>query len=1263
MFVSEIIDEASEILATTDQNKVFRTLTQAVQILMESGHYFHTNQEVDVCTGWDGQTITLPRGIEVPLAVNIDGSPSYFRGRLFQYNVNKGGMYNPVGWAWDDRGFVSTVMDIRQPSQLIAIAEHSADAGGQIRVVGTDGNNRELRTQLPDGTKVDGVLVPIHAQSDFPYGTIIPDGVTIQTRGVAISPITKLISSAVHQFQSGQSAVLTLTSGTIPNGLESQETYYVGVDDANTIELYQTSLDATSKVNPIRLQSIVGATAGGVTLTDSRPTNLLTSINLVDGAPSIALDSPNEVTFSTFSGSGGSGVLPSPLQANTTYFAQNLDTQNLQVFASIADAQNNANQILLSGNSGQFNVDLRKPIAPETTFKFSVPHYYNQNDSVQAYTNGGTLPPPLIAGQNYFVNVIDPLQISLHTNAADSAASSPTVLVNPITLTAGLIGTSALVKLIPATSNTGTTNQITAASLNIQNPTGTGAGTPIATVIGGVTSVQITSGGKGYTNAPLVQFTDPPAPPVGSNQEVSTTQGYAVMIPDTTGSTTYAVGSIVITNAGQGYTSAPSITIAPPAGNIYFTANIPFPVGTSITVNTSSGLVVGQSVFGDYIADGTTISAISGFNVTLSIATTNTTAQTLVPLVALSTATTNQAHAVAKFTKSSVSYITAANVDFTANTTSGSAVITITSGGGSSGLYQGQQVVGPDIPVNTNITNIAGTSVTLSNPVGANHTGASCYGVGSGTGYEYPPIVTITGGGGTGATATSTINGNGQVTAINLVTEGTGYTTTPIVTLTPSTGVLIEFSSTGNLPAPLVSGTAYRAEAPLNGSTGNFTILNADYSPVTITGSPSGDFYVSLSRAFSIGFNSVWQGDFSGIQNGGQTVFLSSDYLLPTPVSPNVTYTLTKIDNKTAQIYTTGGSPALVTPTQVGVGQGYFAIRVPAYAKVYIPVDGSTNGAALLTPSSIQYLSNAENVQFTTTGTLPYGLSANTNYTLGIQGNNIYLHDSSNNPVTFMNGSVPSLGIGQLSMNVSASFTPAASTSIVATGSIYENGDKVSVRANAGDSLPNGLNGNNSYYARFVNANTIELYDTQANATNIASTAGRIAYLSTGNTIDSTFFIDSVLEPTLVKSVLHVEKPITQGYVSLYAYDYGRSNDMALIGQYHPSETNPKYRRIRIGKQAAWARIIYRMAHPNITSVYDYIPVENARAIMAAIHAVDLEDKDFEDQSNKYWAKAFAYLRSQHESMTGHALEPIQVDNLVYGDHTDQVIDSYYGGY
>ena len=204
MFVSEIIDDAAETLATTDQTKVFRKLTQAVQILMESGHHFHTNAEVDVCTGWDGMTLTLPRGIEVPLAVNVDGSPTYFRGRLFQYHVNKGGMYNPVSWAWDDRGFVSTMMDIREPAQLVAVAEHEADANVKIRVIGTNEDNRDLRTQTEDGQVLDGLLVQVHAQSDFPLGTIEPDGVTIQTRTVAVSPLLTFTSEMPHQFVTGE---------------------------------------------------------------------------------------------------------------------------------------------------------------------------------------------------------------------------------------------------------------------------------------------------------------------------------------------------------------------------------------------------------------------------------------------------------------------------------------------------------------------------------------------------------------------------------------------------------------------------------------------------------------------------------------------------------------------------------------------------------------------------------------------------------------------------------------------------------------------------------------------------------------------------------------------------------------------------------------------------------------------------------------------------------------------------------------------------
>ena len=501
MFVSQIYDEAAEILATTDKKKVFRKLTQAVQTLMESGHYFHTNQEVDVCTGWDGQTITLPRGIEVPLGVNVDGSPTYFRGRLFQYHVNKGGMYNPVDWAWDDRGFVATVMDIRQPSQLVAISEHSADAGGQIRVIGTDSNNRELRTQMPDGTTVDGILVPIHAQSDFPYGTIEPDGVTIQTRSTAVSPLTKFVAATAHQLQSGQSGVLSLGSGTMPSFIYAGQTYYIGVDDSLTIQLYQNSLDAKAGNNPIFLQSILSA--GTITLTDARPSNLLTAINL-QSVPTIAIDSPNSVAFSVGTGAGFAPALPSPLVANTTYFAQSLDSDDLLIYPSITDAQNGTNPVLMTGNSGKFNTDIRKAIAPQTTLSFSSKHYYQTGDQVQAFTSGGTLPTPLIAGQNYFVFVIDEDTLSIHTNAADASTGA-----NPIILTDNGSGTNSLVKLIDATSTTGTINQITAPRLEIPPPVVTTAASAIATVSGGITNVNITKAGSKYTDAPIVTFDSP----------------------------------------------------------------------------------------------------------------------------------------------------------------------------------------------------------------------------------------------------------------------------------------------------------------------------------------------------------------------------------------------------------------------------------------------------------------------------------------------------------------------------------------------------------------------------------------------------------------------------------------------------------------------------------------------------------------------------------------------------------------------------------
>jgi hypothetical protein len=247
-------------------------------------------------------------------------------------------------------------------------------------------------------------------------------------------------------------------------------------------------------------------------------------------------------------------------------------------------------------------------------------------------------------------------------------------------------------------------------------------------------------------------------------------------------------------------------------------------------------------------------------------------------------------------------------------------------------------------------------------------------------------------------------------------------------------------------------------------------------------------------------------------------------------------------------------------------------------------------------------------------------------------------------------------GTGRLTLDIRRVMTVQPSTSIYAPACLYETGDSVTVRATENDVLPSGLVAGTTYYVRKIKSDEFELYDTLNNARNLSSTAGRVEYLTTGNKTTSTFFVDNVQGPVLVKSIAHIEKPVTDGYVSLYAWDYGRSNDLTLIGQYHPDEINPSYRRVRIGKKCAWARIIYRVSPPTVTSKQDYIPLEHERAIITAVHACDLEDKDFAEQATRYWGVAFNYLKNQQEHLDGHSFQPPQIQNLVYADGHDPVM-------
>jgi hypothetical protein len=1256
MFVSQIFEECAEILGTTINEKVFRKISQAVQTLMESGHWSHSTAEVDICTGWDGCSVTLPRGVDTPLAVNVDGSPVYFRNRLFQYHVNKGGMFSPVQWAWDDRGFTATAMEIIQPSQLVAIAEVENDVGKMIRVLGTNEGNIPLRSQLENGTGVDGLLVPINSVNDFPLGVILPPNQIVETRSVAIDPITRFTTATPHQLDSGQGFNIASFTGTIPIPLSSGQVVYIGVIDAVTIQLFADQNNAKNGNFPIELQSIINS--GTLTIRDSKPSAVVTALEfpaLPENEPSLPITTANPVAFPQ------GQTLPPPLLEKVTYFANLIDPKHLQIFNSFQDAQNNVNPVFTTGSTNPIQIDIRKEILPESKLTFAIQHFYKQGDQVQVYTAGGTLPNPLIANQNYFVNVINELTITLHESQEDAIASTPTNPINSIKIIDAGIGSNFVVKLIASTFRSGELSQITAPGLNIPAPTGSGAQFQ-AVVTGSVRSVSVTTQGNGYVTVPNVTFSSPPEPPFGSSQEAVTATGYAIINTIST-----KLEQIIITNPGLGYTSAPAITIDAPTG----------PTSPAQAVATSTV----QTSFVSYFRK---ISGGIGY--------------TQSPQVQISGGGGSGATAQAVVNTSilPISSIVAPSTTATATTSSPHGfsegqIVTITNA--SPAVYNGNKTIlsVPFLPalnitsiVRTNAIALATTSVehnystgqqvTISNAVTgatpiAQYNGVFSIVVINPTQFQY----TVTG---SPANATSancsvpdpagttftftvpaltgnaTVPGNvfsGEVVALNVITSGTGYTTSPTVTITPSTGVFIEFSSTGNLPSPLVSGVAYRAETPLDTTNGVFTIKNADFSKINITGGGSGTFYTVLSRSFGIDFTDRWLGDFSSLSTGNK-IYFGTDFILPTTV-PTVSSTVPRylnvLTSGVSKIYDTeenaiaGGATGLIQVVSFGVGQTYYGRR---YAVSPLPYDN------LIKPDSVIYLQDDEIVRVSTSKTLPSPLVAGTDYKVKLFGDSIKLYTMNGVLIPLLNA-----GVGQLSVDIEREITTAKSTQIYCEKALFSTGQPISVRAVDGDTLPVPLVANTTYYVRRVDENNIELYTTAANAKGTGTT-GRIEFQTPGNSVKSTFFIDAVDESVLVKSIAQIEKPITDGFVLLYAWDQGRSNDMTLIGRYHPSEVNPQYRRLRLGKQCAWVRLAYRMSPPFITSVYDYIPVEHERAIIAAVHACDMEDKDFAEQATRYWGIAFNYLRNQQEYIDGHAMVTPQINGITYGDTTDPVI-------
>jgi hypothetical protein len=113
--------------------------------------------------------------------------------------------------------------------------------------------------------------------------------------------------------------------------------------------------------------------------------------------------------------------------------------------------------------------------------------------------------------------------------------------------------------------------------------------------------------------------------------------------------------------------------------------------------------------------------------------------------------------------------------------------------------------------------------------------------------------------------------------------------------------------------------------------------------------------------------------------------------------------------------------------------------------------------------------------------------------------------------------------------------------------------------------------------------------------------------------------------PFPVLQVHAVSKPATQGRVFL------EGTDATLYGDYGPKETNPRYRRIRV-PEVNNLRMIYRRVTNRVSSLDDFIPLQNRLAIVQAVRAVHFRYQNNLPEAVNAQADAIQLLVKAQES-------------------------------
>lgn len=187
--VQDVEEAVKGVLGTCSQEQMYSYLNEAVEELANLGNWDPMVIYMDICT--KGCEITLPDDIEVPLAINVGGTPSNFRNKWFEFHLNGPGSEccpSSCSFAWNDKGDFPTFRDPVKPSQVAAYPQGAEDATASVKVYGYDQNDQWIMTPDCNGVLQDGFDVPVL------YG--MGSGMTTTQKVKRITRVSKTVTNS-----------------------------------------------------------------------------------------------------------------------------------------------------------------------------------------------------------------------------------------------------------------------------------------------------------------------------------------------------------------------------------------------------------------------------------------------------------------------------------------------------------------------------------------------------------------------------------------------------------------------------------------------------------------------------------------------------------------------------------------------------------------------------------------------------------------------------------------------------------------------------------------------------------------------------------------------------------------------------------------------------------------------------------------------------------------------------------------------------------